>query len=112
MKALIIGGNRHGEWADVLDGSRGWVDIRSATTHIVRQITATVMRPTNEGMEPTDEAYQIHLAVHPDLVGPHEPQYVQALLQSLTMNEFARAHGTKLEVPDNVPGLIRPGGAS
>jgi hypothetical protein len=97
MKALVIGGERHGEWIDGLfEGSRMWVDIEHATRHVLRKLTWNVQDARNGNVL---EAYVIYVAVHEQLQGQDEPATVQALLQALTMNEFARAHGDKQEMP-------------
>lgn len=108
MKALVIGGERHGEFVDVLNGVQAWVDIRSASTYRVRKLGVAVMRPADQGMEPTGEAYQLILAVHPDLTGPNEPVMVQQILQAFVMNDFARRHGEPLNIPDDQGGIIVP----
>lgn len=95
MKALIIGGDRHGEWIDVLDGAQAWVDIRTATTHRLRKMTWNIQEVRTGTVL---EAYVLYAAVHPDLVGPDEPQVVGELLRLLTMNEFARKYGVKQEM--------------
>jgi hypothetical protein len=96
MKALIIGGDRHGDWVDVLDGAQAWVDIRTAVTHRIRKLTWNVQDIRSGAVT---EAYVLHAAVHEELVGPSEPQVVGELLRMLTMNEFARTHGEKQELP-------------
>ena len=96
MKALIIGGDRHGEWVDVLDGAQAWVDIRTATAHRIRRMTWNVQDVRSGAVT---EAYLLYAAVHEDLLGLAEPQVVGELLRMLTMNEFARTHGEKQELP-------------
>jgi hypothetical protein len=95
MRALIIGGARHGEWVHTLDGVRMWVDIANAARHVIRKLTWGI---TDQEGNPI-EVYVIHVAVHEQLQGPNEPNTVQQLLTMLTMNEFARAHGDKQEIP-------------
>jgi hypothetical protein len=109
VKTLIIGGPRHGEWIDVMAGVRGWVDIRTATTHIVRGIKWAI-NDLNTGE--VTEVYDLRLAVHPDLVGPTEPQTVPQLLSMLAMSAFAREHGEPVElaVPDTAAELFGPDG--
>lgn len=102
MNALIIGGPRNGEWIEVLDGVRGWVDIRNATTHVIRNITWTL---TDHESKPT-EAFALHLAVHPEIVGPQEQAIAGQMLNLLAMAEFARAHGEKLEIPEEPSPVI------
>jgi hypothetical protein len=97
VKILIIGGQRNGEWVDGLpDGIRGWVDIRSADTHIVRRITWTITDMENKVVD----AYVLHLAVHPLMTGPEEQAMAGQMLNMLAMTEFARAHGDKQEIPE------------
>lgn len=105
MNALIIGGNRHGEWVDVLDGVAGWVDLATATTFRVRKITWAITRIGEGGAELTGESYHLRLLVHPDLadLGPQqEQQVVTELLRMQAMNLFVRTHGEPIE-PDPVP---------
>jgi hypothetical protein len=94
VKALIIGGARHGEWQDVLDGVQAWVNLRDASTYRIRRANSAI---TDAATGEVKEVYVIPLAVHPDLLGPREPEYVGQLLNALAMNEFARAHGERLE---------------
>lgn len=97
MKALIIGGDRNGEWIDALDGSTGWVDIRTASTHRIRTLTWNIQNmATGEVLE----AYTLHAAVHPAItqLGQGEPQVAGQMLQSIAMNEFARTHGDNQEI--------------
>ena len=102
MKALIIGGERHGEWVDGLfDGTRIWVDIAHAARHVIRKLTWMVTNPADGTIT---ESYVIYVAVHEQLQGPKEPEVVQELLQSLLMNDFARAHGEKQDVPHEPAG--------
>jgi hypothetical protein len=109
VKVLIIGGPRHGEWIETLDGIRGWVDIRSATTHVVRGIKWAI---NDVATGEVSEVYDLHLAVHPDLIGPNEPQMVPQLLNMLAMTAFAREHGeaVQLKVPDTAAELFGPDG--
>jgi hypothetical protein len=100
MKALIIGGERHGEWQDVLDGAQAWVNLRDACTYRIRKAHSAI---TDAATSRVKEVYIVHLAVHPDLTGPNEPQVVGQLLNLLAMNEFARAHGEQQEVPKDDP---------
>lgn len=110
MKALIIGGERHGEWVDGLfDGTRIWVDIEHACRHVIRQIIIT---PQDLATGQISEAYEISLAVHEGMQGPNESAVVPQLFQMLAMNEFARTHGVAQEVPKEPAGseLTVPGG--
>lgn len=107
MNALIIGGDRHGEFVDVLDGAQTWVDIRSASTHRLRQITNVITDADGKVIE----VWKLDLAVHQDALGPQEPGIVQNALVTLAMNAFTRAHGVQQEVPKEPAGadLIVPG---
>jgi hypothetical protein len=109
MKLLVIGGERHGEWIDGLpDNIRIWVDIEHAVRHVVRKLTWNVLEArTGKPLE----AYVIYIGVHEEISGPNEPATVQPLLQALTMNEFARAHGEAQEIPHEPAGaeLVMPG---
>jgi hypothetical protein len=97
VKILIIGGPRNGEWVDELpDGVRGWVDIRSADTHVVRRITWTITDMDGKVID----AYVLHLAVHPLMTGPNEQTVAGQMLNMLAMAEFARAHGDRQEIPE------------
>lgn len=117
MKALIIGGDRNGEWIDALDGSQGWVDIRTASTHRIRKLTWNIQ---NMATGEVIEAYTLYAAVHPAIVdlGQGEPAVAGPMMQSIAMNEFARAHGEKqeipeepkIEVPSSPAGLFGPDG--
>lgn len=106
MNALIIGGHRHGEFVDVLDGVQVWVDIRTGTTHRIRRVTNTM----TDGEGKVVGAYAMHLAVHQDALGPEEIQIVTAALSTLAMNAFYREHGEELEIPKEPAGstLILP----
>lgn len=95
MKALIIGGRRHGEWVDLLDGAQAWVDIRSATTHRARKISWWV---TDENNRPTD-CYKITILVHPEGVGPNEADIVGEIIRIMAMTEFFRTNGHREDVP-------------
>lgn len=107
MNALIIGGHRHGEFVDVLDGAQAWVDIRTGTTHRIRPVTNTI---TNEAGKVIG-VYLMHLAVHQDALGPEEAQIVTVALGTLAMNAFYREHGEELEIPKEpaASSLIIPG---
>jgi hypothetical protein len=109
MKALIIGGDRHGEWVDVLDGAQVWVDIRNAAHHRLRQVTNNIQDPATGKVT---EAWRIRLAVHEGLLGPQEPTIVSHYLTLLTMNEFYRKHGDQQDIPHEPAGseLVVPNG--
>lgn len=111
MKALIIGGDRHGEFIDVLDGVQAWVDIRNATTHRLRRITNTVTTMQADGKEKVTEAHVLTLAVHEGMIGPHEMALTMQSLQTLALNAFTREHGEHQEIPEEPAGsdLIVPG---
>lgn len=117
MKALIIGGDRHGEWQDVLDGSTAWVDIRTATTFPIRKLSWEVTRIGQGGPELTGEKYKVQLLVHPDLtlLGQQgEQQVVTQMIQMMAMNLFIRTHGEPIEapaVPETPAGLFGPDGS-
>lgn len=108
MNALILGGDRHGEWVDVLDGAGVWVDIRNAVNHRIRKMTWMINDIRNGAVT---ESYELFCAVHEGLLGPNEPQVAAELLRLLSMNEFVRAHGTKQEIPKEPAGasLVVPG---
>lgn len=109
MKALIIGGPRHGEWLDGLfDGTRIWVDIEHATKHVIRKITWNVQNITDGSVL---EAYTMYVAVHEAMQGPNEPNVASQLIQLIAMNDYARAHGDRQEIPIEPAGssLIVPG---
>lgn len=109
MKALIIGGERHGEWVeDLFDGSRMWIDMARATRHVIRKITWNVQ---NLGTGEVTEAYTMYVAVHEQMQSPQEPQVVSQLLNLLAMNAFAREHGDRQEIPVEPAGssLVVPG---
>lgn len=109
MKALIIGGRRHGEWQDVLDGSTAWVDIATADTYRIRKVNWGINDMMTGEMK---ELYLVRLAVHPDLTGPGEAQQVTHLLSMLAMSEFVRAHGEKEKTPDTPAELTEPSAES
>jgi hypothetical protein len=116
MKALIIGGDRHGEWIDVLDGSCAWVDIRTADTFRIRKLGWEVTRLGEQGMELTGEKYKVVLAVHPLIASGDamlEQQVVTQMIQMMAMNLFIRTHGEPVDpepVPDTPAGLFGPDG--
>lgn len=99
MKALIIGGDRSGEFVDVLDGAQVWVDIRSASHHRIRSFTNMVTVPQSDGTQRVTEAYVLHLAVHEALLGPDEYVMVREIVTALAMNAFTREHGVAQEIP-------------
>lgn len=108
MKALIIGGERHGEWVDGLfEGSRMWVDIAHACRHVIRKLTWSVTDLNGN----ITEAYTFHVAVHEQLQGPDEPNVVNQLLTMVTMNDYIRRHGDAQEIPKEPAGseLVVPG---
>lgn len=107
MKALIIGGPRHAEWLDLIDGATSYVDLRTAQTYPIRGIKWAI--PDQFG-QPA-ELYDLRVAVYPDLMqaGPQAEQaQVTQGLNAVTLTEFMRRHGTRLplasdpapEVPD------------
>lgn len=100
MRALILGGERHGEWIDTLDGSRMWVDIHHAARHVLRKLTWNI----TDAKGIVIEAYEMHVAVHEQLMGPDEPMVAQQLLQTIVMNEYARKHGERQEIPHEPAG--------
>jgi len=104
VKALIVGGERHGEWQDVLDGSTAWVNIRTADTYRVRRVNWGINDFVTGEVK---EVYYLHVAVHPELTGPGEQQRVPQLLSLLAMSAFVRAHGEKDQVPDTVEELTQ-----
>ncbi len=105
MKILIIGGLRHGEWVETLDGTKVWLDIQNAAQHVIRRAEPQVTDlETGEVLE----AYRLFLAVHRDLIGPNEPAAVSAALNAMAMNHFARSFGERLEIPKE-PRLAVPG---
>jgi hypothetical protein len=117
VKALIIGGQRHGEWIDTLDGTNAWVDIRTATTHRIRKLNWAPADPiTNQ----PSAVYVIALAVHPDLTIGGEQQeqiVVTEVVKAYAFDYFFRAEGEKqdlpeqkIEVPDSPAGLTGPDG--
>lgn len=113
--ALVIGGHRHAEWVDVLDGQAFWVDITNATTHRIRKLGWGITRIGKNGPELTGENYKLALAVHPDLTDPSmEQAVVTELIKMLAMNEFIRAHGEsqqqEQDVPDSPAALFGPDG--
>jgi hypothetical protein len=107
VKALVIGGEKHGEFIDVLDGAQVWVDLEHAVTHRLRRITNTITDMQGH----VKEVYTMDLAVHQAALGPQELDITMAALSTLAMNEFTRAHGTKVDVPEEPAGssLIMPG---
>lgn len=107
MKALVIGGERHGEFVDVLDGAQVWVDIEHAVTHRMRRVTNTI----TDAQGHVKEVYTLDLAVHEGMLGPQELNYTMASLSTLAMNAFTREHGTAQEIPKEPAGssLIVPG---
>lgn len=112
MKALIIGGDRHGEFVETLDGVQAWVDIRTATTHRIRQITNTVTELDAKGNQTVTEAHVIYLAIHEQLAGhPDEMQIAMTALQTFALNAFTREHGKHLDIPKEPASadLIVPG---
>jgi hypothetical protein len=106
MKVLVIGGERHGEFVDTLDGARVWLDIQHAVQHRVRRVTDNVTDATGAVVE----AYVLHVAVHQDLTGPNELQFVGQALAVLAQNAFFRAQGEPQDIPKEPAGssLIVP----
>lgn len=107
MKALIIGGERNGEFVDVLDGAQVWVDIRNAANHRIRPFTNMVVIPQPDGTRKVTEAHVLHLAVHEALLGPDEFAMVQQMVTSLAMNAFTREHGEHQEIPQEASAAER-----
>lgn len=106
MLVLVIGGARHGEFIKLPDGAGVWVNLVEAASYPIRKANSAV---TDFATGKVKEAYVLHLAVHPDLVGPQEPAAVGALLNALAMNEFARTHGEPQEIPEE-PAIEVPEG--
>jgi hypothetical protein len=116
MKALIIGGDRHGEWVDVLDGAGAWVEIRTADTFRIRKLGWEVTRIGQGGPELTGEKYKVVLAIHPMIATGDlaEQQIVTQMIQMMAMNLFIRTHGEPVDpepVPDTPAGLFGPDGS-
>lgn len=109
MNVLVIGGPKHGEWIEVFDGTRVWIDIANAAQHVVRTVTSNVQDIQTGAVL---EAYTLHVAVHEQLQGPTEPAVVSQLISLLAMNEYSRAHGEAQEIPKEPAGssLTVPGG--
>jgi len=105
MRAMVIGGNRHGEMVELLDGTKVWLDIVNATQHRIRKLTNSVIENATGAVT---EVYVLHVAVHEGLTGPHEPQQVQMAMTTMAMNAFFREHGEKQEIPGEPPADMRP----
>ena len=108
MKALIIGGERHGEMVELLDGTKVWLDIERATQHRIRTVTNHI---TEAATGKVIQSFALYVAVHQDLLGPYEMQQVQVALNILSMNAFFREHGAEQAIPEEPAGssLIAPG---
>lgn len=108
MRALIIGGERHGEMVELPDGSKFWLDIARATQHRIRTVTNHI---TEAATGKVIQSLTLNVAVHQDLLGPYEMQQVQVALGVLSMNAFFREHGDEQTIPEEPAGssLIAPG---
>lgn len=107
MKALVIGGPRANEWAEVPDNARVWVDLEHAATLTVHYITWTITE--KDGVQ---SAYRLPVAVHPEFVqaaGPQGPRAAQDAVISRAMTEFMAAHGMVVtQAPSSVPATPAP----
>jgi hypothetical protein len=117
-KVLIMGGERTGEWVQVLAGATGWVDIRTGTTHRIASLRWAVTDPGLDGMPVVTERYVLRMAVHPQIAAdPASGAIVQQALNNLAVTELMRAHAERLpadadpEVPDTPAPLFGPDGA-
>jgi len=116
MKVLVIGGERSGEWVDVLDGAQAWVDIRTGDTFRIAHIDWAVQKPGEDGLIEVVERYRIRLAIHPEIAAvPGSGQIINQAVSNLAMTHFARAEGEPLELeppkaPDTPAALYGPDG--
>ena len=102
---MVIGGDRHGEMIETLDGTKVWLDIANATQHRIRKLTnSAIDMSTSEIID----VHVLYVAVHADLLGPQEMQQVQAALTTMAMNAFFREYGEKQDVPGEPPADMRP----
>jgi hypothetical protein len=106
---MIMGGERHGQWVDLFEGQRAFLDIRSAETYPIRVIH-WVAAPTDGG---DGSSWKIALAVHPSLtvVTPaYEQEQVQGALfrMALTywMVEFGEEESGAAAVPSTPAALF------
>lgn len=104
MKVLIMGGERHGEWLELLDGQPSFVDLRTADTYPIRAINWATANPdgTPAGF------WRVMIAVHPSLTrlpAPVEQEQVQSALIRMTMTYWMQTFGTEqpLSDPDRAP---------
>lgn len=116
MNVMIIGGERSGQFVDVLEGSRGWVDIRTGTTFQVARLDWAVQDPGPDGLPVVRERWRLRIAVHPDIV-THEAsgQIVQQAVQNMAMTYLCRAEAEPLpldteKAPDTPSALFGPDG--
>ncbi len=106
VKVMVIGGSKHGEWIEIFDGSRVWINLLDASSHVIRTLHSSI---TDVSTGAVVEAYTLRVAVHPDMVGPNEPVIVQQVLTAMAMNAFAREHGEREEIPkEPSPDIVRP----
>jgi hypothetical protein len=93
---MIMGGERHGEWLTLPDGTAVWLDIRTALTYPLRYITWIAMQ--SDGGDGT--GWRVAVAVHPSLMGPSEMDQVQGAIFRMAMTHWMRAFA---EITDNAP---------
>jgi hypothetical protein len=115
MKALIMGGDRHGEWVELDEGSAAFFDLRHAATYPIRAIWWTM--PGAEG-EPA-RLWKVYIAVHPDLTvrgRRFEQDQTQGALFRMTMTFWMEEYGELQPVdesqlvPDSPSPLFGPDG--
>jgi hypothetical protein len=111
MRTLIMGGPRHGEWVETIEGVRTWLDIVRAETYVIRAIT-WVAAPSDGG---DGSSWRVSIAVHPSLTGLPtgvEQEQVQAALFRMTMTHWMAEFGTPtdIEPPASPAALFAPDG--
>jgi hypothetical protein len=110
MRVLIMGGTRHGEWLELMDGSASYLDLMTAETYPIRAITWVTQE--NGGA-----AYRVSIAVHPSLTNlppQAEQQQVQDALFRMTMSywmaNFGELTTPAAAVPPSPAALFGPDG--
>jgi hypothetical protein len=102
MRVLIMGGDRHDEWIELMDGSPTYVDLRTADTYPIRAINWAITGTDGHA----GRFWRVMIAVHPSLtrLPPQmEQEQVQGALFRMTMTHWMETFGTEQPMSDPVP---------
>jgi hypothetical protein len=113
---LILGGERTGEFVDVLDGAQTWVDIRTGDRHRIAKLDWSVQATQLDGTLTVTERWRLRIGVHEAIAAdPASGGIVQQAISNLAMTHLMRAKAESLPledatVPDTPAPLFGPDG--